>query len=505
MIAKFKNNFKPTVTDMNIQSVLNSMQDSFIIIIDTNGIVLFLNQSPEAYKFLDSPIHLGKSFFEVISKNKSDEVKELCEHLINTGLSFRNNVDKLSHGIRIHFEIRYSPILDEQDMISSILIEGRDISNERMYSNKIKRVTNDFTNLVENANAVIIGTDNQGYITDWNNRCEEVTGYSKQETLSNSFVELLLDRETREEFRFTFKSLLDGHPLNNYELPLNHKNGERRILLINVTARRNVTGLIDGFLLVGQDVTELIAYRNSLEDKVSARTALLNETNLEIRKQKEIVEQEREKSDELLLNILPEFVAQELKSKGHVIPRHYDSTTILFADLVGFTTLCKGLTPEQIIYELNYIFVGFDMILEKYGMEKIKTIGDGYMAVGGLPIPNDTHPSDAVKAGLDMVAFVDRVKKENQISSRPPWQAKVGIHTGELTAGVIGRNKFAYDVWGGAVNIASRMESSSDKGKVNISGATYKEVKDEFILFHRGSINAKNMGNLDMYFVEGLK
>jgi PAS domain S-box-containing protein len=392
-------------------------------------------------------------------------------------------------------------VKNEYGKVSQILVEGRDVTGEKIFANKIKRVTGDFTNLVENANALIIGTDSSGYITDWNARCTIVTGYDKQEMYARKFSEFLIDNHSIENFHSLFESLLKGKLLTNYELTIISKDGQKRILLVNGTPRKNVEGKIDGVMFVGQDVTELIAYRISLEERVVERTQELNMSNLEIRKQKDEIEFEREKSDQLLLNILPEFVAKELKEEGHVIPRYFKSATILFADLVGFTNLCKGLSPEQILYELNYIFVGFDYILEKHGLEKIKTIGDGYMAGGGLPIPNDTHPSDAVKAGLEMIAYVNRVSKENKSTARPPWQAKVGIHTGELTAGVIGKSKFAYDVWGRSVNTANRMESTCEGGKVNVSGATYELIKNEFDCVHRGAIKVKNMGELQMYYV----
>jgi adenylate cyclase len=204
-------------------------------------------------------------------------------------------------------------------------------------------------------------------------------------------------------------------------------------------------------------------------------------------------------ADNLLLNILPDYVARELKERGRVAPRHYPIATVLFADLVGFSRISKGLSPQQMVDELNDLFVGFDLILERNRLEKIKTIGDGYMAAAGIPVPNSTNPVDAVKAGLEMVKFVNDRKSTNAGENKPQWEVRVGIHTGELIAGVIGKNKFAYDIWGDTVNVASRMESGGEKGMVNISGITYQLVKDQFNCVHRGKIDAKNMGKMDMY------
>ncbi|MBL7859658.1 MAG: PAS domain S-box protein [Cyclobacteriaceae bacterium] len=498
------NKVSALVNDLNLNEVLNSMTDSFIIIINPEAIVLFLNRKANEYKYLDYPIQVGCSLFEAILDSRKEIIKELLDGLLATGKPFRTNVTKMEDGIMVHFEISYRPILNNEEDITHVLIEARDVSVEKISGNKIKRVAGDFTRLVEHANAVIIGTDSQGYITDWNEKSNEVTGYSKSEAFARKFAELL-EIKMNSKFESAFAELLYGKSMANFELSIQGKAGQVINLLMNATPRKNLADKVDGILFIGQDITELIAYRKSLEKKVAERTLKLRQSNLEIRQQNELIEKERKKSDQLLQNILPEFVASEIKEKGHVAPRHFESATILFADLVGFTELCKGLSPEDILYELNYIVVGFDMIIEKCGLEKIKTIGDGYMAVGGLPIPNSTHPSDAVHAGLEMINYINRVNENNKITNKPPWQARVGIHTGELTAGVIGKIKFAYDVWGGSVNTASRMESASEKGKVNISSATYELVKNEFNCVHRGAIWVKNMGELQMYYVNGPK
>lgn len=495
----------PTIgNEISLDGVLNSMQDTAIIIIDGQGKVLYLNKQAQHDSFLDLPVQVGSILYNAFAAQQRESIKMMIGHLFETGVPFRTNVEKIESGVKVHFEISYRPVCDEFGNVTQVLIEGRDVTIEKISSNKIKRVAGDFTSLVEHANAIIIGTDSGGYITDWNEKSRQATGYEKQEAYARRFSELLLNRESIESFSATFESILRGNPLNNYELAIESKDGQRRMLLVNATTRKNIAGQIDGVLFVGQDVTELLAYRRSLEEKVAERTEELNKSNREITQQKAEIYLAREKSDKLLLNVLPEFVAKELKEKGHVVPRHYKSATILFADLVGFTRLCKGLSSEQIVYELNYIFTGFDMIIEKYALEKIKTIGDGYMAVGGLPVTNATHAFDAVRAGLEMIDYVNRVNKENKKTERPPWQARVGIHTGELTAGVIGKNKFSYDVWGGSVNTASRMESACAGGKVNISRATYEQVKSKFHCLHRGAIKVKNMGEIQMYYVNNI-
>ena len=229
-------------------------------------------------------------------------------------------------------------------------------------------------------------------------------------------------------------------------------------------------------------------------------TATLKHSHEEVVRQKSEIEIDRNKSDRVLKSIMPESIALELKEKGHAKAQSFEMATVLFADLVDFTLLTKDLTAEQVVSELNWIFVGFDFIADRNNMERIKTIGDGYMAVGGVPLRNDTNPIDAVNAGLQIIEFVRRLSKENEKSGKPAWKIRVGIHTGEVVAGVIGKSKFSYDIWGTTVNTASRMESASEVDRVNISGITYQLVRDHFDCTHRGNIVVKNMGTMEMYF-----
>lgn len=222
-----------------------------------------------------------------------------------------------------------------------------------------------------------------------------------------------------------------------------------------------------------------------------------------VRKSRAAIQKERDISDNLLLNILPKSVADELKTKGYADARQFDNIAILFSDFKGFTTLAEKLTPAQLVEEINICFKAFDAIMQCYGIEKIKTIGDAYMAAGGLN--NETSGAkDVVEAALAMQDFLISRKKELEAHSKPYFEMRVGIHTGPVIAGVVGEKKFQYDLWGDTVNVASRMESNGQTGKVNISETTYEQIKNEaqFNFTMRTGIAVKGKGEMNMYFVE---
>ncbi|MEY4902434.1 MAG: hypothetical protein RLZZ292_249 [Bacteroidota bacterium] len=211
-----------------------------------------------------------------------------------------------------------------------------------------------------------------------------------------------------------------------------------------------------------------------------------------------LIHSEKKKSDALLLNILPSKVAEELKINGETTAQQYDNVTVLFTDFVGFTQIAEQLSPQELVTTLHNCFKAFDEIMEKYGIEKIKTIGDAYMAVSGLPTANAKHAQNAVQAALEILAFIECQQRSNA----PSFFIRIGLHTGSVVAGVVGVKKFAYDIWGDTVNTAARMESSGEAGKVNISESTYNLVQTDFTCTPRGKIKAKNKGAIEMYFVE---
>ena len=213
----------------------------------------------------------------------------------------------------------------------------------------------------------------------------------------------------------------------------------------------------------------------------------------------------RERSEQLLLNVLPRSIAGELKEKGHTDPIHFESATVLFTDFKGFTRIAELMSARELVGQLDTCFSAFDAIATDHRLEKLKTIGDAYMCVGGIPNANRTHPVDAILAGLAFQSFMARLRDERAARGEDSWELRLGIHTGPLVAGVIGTSKFAYDVWGDTVNTASRMESSGATGKVNVSAATWRWAEPLFEGTFRGEIAAKNKGTIPMYFVERIR
>lgn len=213
----------------------------------------------------------------------------------------------------------------------------------------------------------------------------------------------------------------------------------------------------------------------------------------------------QERNEELLLNILPRQIATELKETGGVRARDFENVTVLFTDFKDFTSITEKMSAQELVNEIHYGYSAFDEIISRHGLEKIKTIGDSYMCVAGIPVACDTHAIDAVVAAMEICAFVERENLIRQAKGESWFKVRIGLHSGPVVAGIVGLKKFAYDIWGDTVNIASRLESSGEEGKINLSGSTYALIKDRFACHYRGKIEARNKGEIDMYFVEGIK
>ncbi|MFN8359517.1 MAG: adenylate/guanylate cyclase domain-containing protein [Candidatus Kapaibacterium sp.] len=259
--------------------------------------------------------------------------------------------------------------------------------------------------------------------------------------------------------------------------------------LEKMTNEKRLTIAVLGFVVI----LTLILYN---------RFRLKKKANIALEEKNQIISEEKEKSDTLLLNILPAEVAEELKAKGTADAKLFDNVTVLFTDFKSFTTVSEQLSPQELVNELHACFKAFDEICGKYSIEKIKTIGDAYLAVCGLPQANEQHAENVVNAALEIREFMANRSKEMGAKT---FEIRIGINSGSVVAGIVGVKKFAYDIWGDTVNTAARMEQHSEAGKINISETTYALVKNQFTCEYRGEIDAKNKGKLAMYFVESIE
>jgi len=350
---------------------------------------------------------------------------------------------------------------------------------------------------------------------EWVNRgFEKMYGYTLKEFKERFFGNILeLDGSSKlldaiEKCKRERESIV-------YENSWITKSDEKKWIQTTLTPVINKQKEIVRYIAVESDISKLKATEESLEaknehllllmQKLEKSNEVLENQRVEIEKQKEYIEEQKKKSDKLLLNILPFEIAEQLKKKGFAKSKNYRMVSVLFADFKDFTKLSEILSTQELIKELNIYFEKFDNIIDEHYIEKIKTIGDAYMCAGGLPLRNKSNPIDIVLAGLQMQEFMRTYSLEKQEKNEPVWEARVGIHTGEVIAGVIGKKKFAYDIWGDTVNTASRLQDSCETKKVNVSGGTYEFVKDYFDCTYRGKIEVKNKGEIDMYYVNRLK
>lgn len=269
-----------------------------------------------------------------------------------------------------------------------------------------------------------------------------------------------------------------------------------------ITMCVGILGLII-YLFYLYRIRSMKSQKERLAFLVEKRTKTITQQKEQLEANQRELEIQKEKSDKLLLNILPAETVEELKNKGKTKPRYYRMVTVLFTDIKGFTQIAETFKPTELVKRLDNLFREVDKIIEKHQIEKIKTIGDAYMAAGGVPLRDKENPINCVLAALEIQSFME--KEAKRYKDEDPWQLRLGLHTGDVIAGVIGSKRIAYDIWGNTVNVANRMEMASETGKVNISGTTYEYIKPYFDCTYRGKVPAKNKGEIDMYYVEGIK
>ncbi len=343
--------------------------------------------------------------------------------------------------------------------------------------------------------ATIIG-EKEAVLSSYNNLFNSYYGLSdyrealKYHILYNNLKDSMIAESSMQIFQMQFNYEKDN---NIKEIKVLEKENE----LIDMQLKRNkayIYSFIFGFIvLMAMLLVSIYAYTQK------------RKANKELGKQKDLIIWEKMQSESLLLNILPYDIAEELKNKGKATVRHYEMVSVLFADFKDFSKITEKTPPAILIAELDKYFIKFDEIINKYNLEKIKTIGDCYMCVGGIPNPNKTNHIEAVLAGLEFQQYIKECNILKAEKNELLWELRIGIHTGKVIAGVVGKKKFAYDIWGDTVNTASRMESGCEIGKVNISGVTYEAVKEYFECTYRGKMDVKNLKEMDMYYVDSIK
>lgn len=331
-----------------------------------------------------------------------------------------------------------------------------------------------FQVICSSKNDAIITSDETKKILFWNKGAEHIFGYSSNEAVGQPMT-LIIPNQLHERHNKGIDRMNLRKPPRVVgkvvELTAIKKGGEEFPIELTLGSwdndgKRYYSGII-------RDITE----------KKQAEKLILNE---------------KRKSDELLLNILPLKVANELKSTGKATTKKHENVTILFTDFKDFTALVSSISAVKLVQELNEIFSHFDDIMEKFQIEKIETIGDAYLAVCGLPEENPDHATRCIDAAKELILYLEHRNSKNEIQ----WKMRVGIHSGSVVAGVVGKKKYAYDIFGDAVNTASRIETNGEAGKINISETTYDLIKENYNCIPRGKIHAKGKGNINMYFVE---
>lgn len=462
------------------------------------------------------------NFFEEVSEIETvklnEDYKDLSVIVVdkspfpipnNIKLAFQSGVSEYLDGKADEIELLSR--IDNQLKSSKRLAE---IVEENSVNRETLHLMDKLVLFMDRADNSFIIFNSNGEIEWVNDGFNRLYGYSIDE-FKRKFGRTVFEASKNSEISSKVDKCIKTKKSINYVAECQTRSGEFKWIQTTFTPIVSPAGNIERYIAIETDITKLKETEEALNQKneymmaltnhLKSANTLLEEQQREINQQNKAIEEERKKSEDLLLNILPFEVARQLKSKGEAKPRNFKFTTVLFLDFVNFTSLTKELSPTDLVQNLDSYFTNFDDIVEKHFVEKIKTIGDAYMCVGGLPLRNRSNPFNVVLAGLEMQHLISELVDETKTDDGLQWQCRIGIHTGSVMAGVVGKKKYIYDIWGNTVNIAARMQQESEKGMVNISGETYEEVGDYFDCTYRGKIAMKNSAEADMYFVNRLK
>lgn len=493
-----------------LQNILKDDRERFQIIKSSGKEIYNLSVTHGPNIILIDSNSLSRKGIENIMSLKQSKVTHGIPVLLITDYTPRTNFDRVfEYGI-VDF-IRKPYTLDELLMRIETAESRREFQHEIYIEHELLRELSIVAKKTATG-VVIISAD--GKIEWVNEGFERMYGYSLEE-FKEKFEESIFNAETNPKLSNAIQKCKEGADSSVYENKWNTKENGPIWIQTTLTPVYNEQDEIIKYIAIESNVTALKEAEERLEAKNESLLTLtehLENTNVllerqreKIEKQKEFIEEQKKKSDELLLNILPFETAEQLKKKGFAKSKLYKLVSILFTDFKDFSKLTNVLDSQEIVKELNVYIQKFDEIIEGHYIEKIKTIGDAYMCAGGLPLRNNSNPIDVTLAGIKIQKFMKDHGEEKKKNGETPWELRLGIHTGEVIAGVIGKKKFAFDIWGDAVNKASRMEQSGEVGKVNVSGDTYEYIKEYFDCTYRGKIEVKNNVELEMYFVDRIK
>ncbi len=452
--------------------IVESMSDG-VIVLDPQNRVVDINPAAQVLIGHTLPEMVGQPLAQVLADWPA--LMELCKKQGSAG-GIRTEIT-LNTGEEEQrtFDLRVSPLRDQRGRMTGRLMVWRDVTERKQAEDKLRQLSR----AVEQSGSTIVITDLDGNIEFVNPAFTRITGYTFEEAIGENTRILKSGEHPTEFYQELWDTVTRGEVWQG-EMINRKKNGEFYWEAATISPVKDQDGQTTHYLAIKEDITA--------RKRIEAALA-----------------QEQQKSDALLRNILPSEIAAELKKTGRAAPVLFDCASIMFTDFGDFTTTAEQLSPQELVDDLDCYFSFFDTVIEKYGLEKLKTIGDSYMCAGGLPVPNDTHAPDIVRAALEIVAFTQREKETRQRNGRPYWEIRVGISSGPVVAGIVGQKKYAYDVWGDTVVMASRMESSGEIGRVNISRSTYELVRDQFDCEYRGKVHAKHKGQVEMYFVNGCR
>ncbi len=442
----------------------------------------------------------GSGGYSVITSLKGSEfTRNIPIYLFHDFLDLKSVAEAVTLGADDFFR---KPIVQEElvPRLIVMLRNAQTVNDLRSTSQQL----NDFSVAATKAGNSLIMISSTGIIEWVNGGFEKLYGCNlklfKESFGSNMFSDNLSHKTVA-----AFKRCRENGEYVTYENSWTMKNGVVKDIQTSLSPVYDHWGNFFKIICIETDISDFKAVERELGDKhahITEANQLLEQQRSEIEEQKRSLEDEKKKSEELLQNILPMEIARQLTRKGTAKPKPYKDVSVLFTDFVGFSSLTRAYDALDLIEILDHYFQRFEQIGEGHFLEKIKTIGDAYMCAGGLPRTNKSHAFDTVLAALEIKKFVQEKAVSDQLLDKSAWQVRIGIHSGDVIAGVIGRKKFAYDIWGDTVNVASRMEQASEPGKINISQSTYDKIKDFFECTPRGEIPVKNIGSISMYYVE---